>query len=186
MHEGSSVMTHKLKVGAGLVAVVAALGVGSAVLQKRAVAAANGTQAPRFEVDPLWPKPLPNHWVLGNDHRRVGGRAGSHLDHSSRGFARSEGNVRQLQSSGARSAARPRRRCWNSTGGQPDRHWGGPGKGYDWPDFEPRHHGRLQRQRLDRRQRPRHASGTPRGRKPARARRRKTSQRLAPITTIRS
>jgi DNA-binding beta-propeller fold protein YncE len=23
-------------------------------------------QAPRFEVDPLWPKPLPNHWVLGS------------------------------------------------------------------------------------------------------------------------
>ena len=22
-------------------------------------------QAPRFEVDPFWPKPLPNHWVLG-------------------------------------------------------------------------------------------------------------------------
>ena len=22
--------------------------------------------APRFEVDPLWPKPLPNHWVLGS------------------------------------------------------------------------------------------------------------------------
>ena len=22
-------------------------------------------QAPRFEVDPMWPKPLPNHWVLG-------------------------------------------------------------------------------------------------------------------------
>jgi len=59
-------MTHKLKVGAGLVAVVAALGVGSAILQKRAVAAANGGQAPRFEVNPLWPKPLPNHWVIGN------------------------------------------------------------------------------------------------------------------------
>jgi len=27
---------------------------------------AQGTiQAPRFEVDPLWPKPLPNNWVLG-------------------------------------------------------------------------------------------------------------------------
>ena len=39
-------MTHKLKVGAGLVAVVAALGVGSAVLQRRAVAAATGGQAP--------------------------------------------------------------------------------------------------------------------------------------------
>src|SRR5829696_4260136 len=23
-------------------------------------------QAPRFEVDPFWPKPLPNHWVLGS------------------------------------------------------------------------------------------------------------------------
>src|SRR5215831_5110126 len=25
-----------------------------------------GAQAPRFEVDPLWPKPLPNHWILGS------------------------------------------------------------------------------------------------------------------------
>ena len=23
-------------------------------------------QAPNFEVDPFWPKPLPNHWVLGS------------------------------------------------------------------------------------------------------------------------
>ena len=22
--------------------------------------------APRFEVDPVWPKPLPNHWILGS------------------------------------------------------------------------------------------------------------------------
>src|SRR5581483_12242101 len=22
--------------------------------------------APRFEVDPMWPKPLPNHWIYGN------------------------------------------------------------------------------------------------------------------------
>ena len=25
-----------------------------------------GLQAPRFAVDPMWPKPLPNHWILGN------------------------------------------------------------------------------------------------------------------------
>ena len=25
-----------------------------------------GGQAPNFEVDPLWPKPLPNHWLLGS------------------------------------------------------------------------------------------------------------------------
>src|SRR5258705_557724 len=23
-------------------------------------------QVPKFEVDPFWPKPLPNHWVLGS------------------------------------------------------------------------------------------------------------------------
>ena len=29
------------------------------------VEAAGGAQAPMFEVDPMWPKPLPNHWILG-------------------------------------------------------------------------------------------------------------------------
>ena len=27
---------------------------------------ASGLQAPMFEVDPLWPKPLPNHWIIGS------------------------------------------------------------------------------------------------------------------------
>ena len=26
----------------------------------------SGKQAPIFEVDPFWPKPLPNHWVTGS------------------------------------------------------------------------------------------------------------------------
>ena len=29
-------------------------------------AVADGSMAPIFEVDPLWPKPLPNHWILGS------------------------------------------------------------------------------------------------------------------------
>ena len=29
-------------------------------------AQAQGKQAPMFEVDPFWPKPLPNHWILGS------------------------------------------------------------------------------------------------------------------------
>ena len=29
-------------------------------------AASEGSVAPRFEVDPLWPKPLPNHWIIGS------------------------------------------------------------------------------------------------------------------------
>src|SRR5215468_600423 len=55
------------KTAAAFAAVVAALGVGSVVLDKKSTAhAAAGKMAPRFEVDPMWPKPLPNHWVLGN------------------------------------------------------------------------------------------------------------------------
>ena len=27
---------------------------------------AQTAQAPMFEVDPFWPKPLPNHWVTGS------------------------------------------------------------------------------------------------------------------------
>jgi DNA-binding beta-propeller fold protein YncE len=33
---------------------------------QRAGATGQTVMAPRFEVDPMWPKPLPNHWVLGN------------------------------------------------------------------------------------------------------------------------
>ena len=60
--------THRrnVVVGAGLVVLLAALGLGQFQLQKAAAAQAkNGVMAPRFEVDPLWPKPMPNHWVLG-------------------------------------------------------------------------------------------------------------------------
>src|SRR6187401_3821609 len=31
-----------------------------------AMQSARPPQAPVFEVDPYWPKPLPNHWVLGS------------------------------------------------------------------------------------------------------------------------
>ncbi len=44
---------------------VAALGAAVWILDGHSVEAAT-TQAPRFEVDPLWPKPLPNHWIMGN------------------------------------------------------------------------------------------------------------------------
>src|SRR5262249_8752705 len=55
-----------LFIGGGFVAILAGLAAGQAVLDTTATAQAqNQVQAPRFEVDPLWPKPLPNHWVLG-------------------------------------------------------------------------------------------------------------------------
>src|SRR3569833_3512109 len=68
----------------GLAATVMALWAGSSLLRNRAEAA--GVQAPRFEVDPMWLKPLPNHWVIGavigvsvdsNDHIWIIHREGS-------------------------------------------------------------------------------------------------------------
>src|SRR2546430_17474489 len=48
-------------------ALLIALGVGQRVLEQKVAAQAKSTvQAPRFEVDPYWPKPLPNHWLLGS------------------------------------------------------------------------------------------------------------------------
>jgi DNA-binding beta-propeller fold protein YncE len=55
-----------LLVGVTFLLVLAALVAGERMLEHRAVAEAAGVQAPVFEVDPLWPKPLPNHWILGN------------------------------------------------------------------------------------------------------------------------
>jgi hypothetical protein len=54
-----------LYIGLGFVATLTALGVASTWLQDKSVVHAASTMAPRFEVDPLWPKPLPNHWIMG-------------------------------------------------------------------------------------------------------------------------
>jgi hypothetical protein len=52
-------------VGTTLGAFIIALADGQSLLQNKADAQARTVQAPMFEVDPLWPKPLPNHWLLG-------------------------------------------------------------------------------------------------------------------------
>ena len=52
-------------VGVALALSVVGLGIGQALLQNKADAQANTVQAPMFEVDPFWPKTLPNNWILG-------------------------------------------------------------------------------------------------------------------------
>src|SRR5216683_3117823 len=60
-------MKRNLFIGSSLFAVMAVLGTGQHLLEQTAGAQAKGgVQAPRFEVDPMWPKPLPNHWLMGN------------------------------------------------------------------------------------------------------------------------
>ena len=116
--------------------------------------------APRFEVDPLWPKPLPNHWVLGQVIGLTDRPAGSRLDRASRQPARRQRSRRQPESAdrlllrkgaaGARIRSRRHRR----------RPLGRAGRGLRLARVESRHHDRSQGQRLDRRQR-RHRRAPP-------------------------
>ncbi|MEE2897914.1 MAG: hypothetical protein VX815_05545 [Gemmatimonadota bacterium] len=52
-----------LIIGGSLVVAIALLGVGQATLE--GVALSQTVRAPIFEIDPFWPKPLPNGWVYG-------------------------------------------------------------------------------------------------------------------------
>ncbi len=58
-------MRRDYAIGAAFLVLLCALGIGQAALD-RVAAEGKSVQAPRFEVDPMWPKPLPNHWLLGN------------------------------------------------------------------------------------------------------------------------
>src|SRR5712691_13187059 len=127
-------MKRKLYVGAIFLTLLGTLAVASVVLQKRAAVEAAGVMAPRFEVDPLWPKPLPNHWLLGQtigvsvdaqDHIWIIHRAGS-LEPGER-HATTTPPIAQC------CAPAPPVLEYDQAGNLL-RHWGGPGQGYDWPD----------------------------------------------------
>ncbi|MDR0788012.1 MAG: hypothetical protein LBG44_09125 [Gemmatimonadota bacterium] len=55
----------KLIMGGALAVAIVGLGVGQARLDA-AVRSQQQVVGPIFEVDPLWPKPLPNNWIMGN------------------------------------------------------------------------------------------------------------------------
>ena len=119
-------------VGIALITLVIALGVGWAALEKR-VAAQSGAQAPMFEVDPLWPKPLPNHWVLGSTIGvAVDGRDHVWIIHRASSLAAGERRLDADPLTGECCAAAPPVLEFDQAGNLVG-HWGGPGNGYDWP-----------------------------------------------------
>ncbi|HET9653547.1 MAG TPA: hypothetical protein VFP36_15215 [Usitatibacter sp.] len=123
-------MRRNILVGVCAVAVVGILAACQAVLQKQADAGAG--EAPRFEVDPLWPKPLPNHWLLGmtigvwvDDQDNVW------IIH--RGAATLNDNELALDKKvGECCSAAPPVLVFDPAGNLV-RSWGGPGAGYEWP-----------------------------------------------------
>ena len=58
----------QLLIGTIFVVAIGLLAITEVILQRTVQAQEGGgsVRAPRFEVDPFWPKPLPNHWVLGS------------------------------------------------------------------------------------------------------------------------
>jgi hypothetical protein len=127
-------VTQDFRNGIVIFGIIAALGVASVVLEKRSAVEAASVQAPRFEVDPLWPKPLPNHWVLGNVIG-VSVDAQDHIWLVHRGAA-----LERMETYAA--ADPPASDCCLAAppvlefdeAGNLIGHWGGPGKGFDWPD----------------------------------------------------
>src|SRR5499427_10620069 len=121
-------------IGVALVLVLLALGGASVLLQKKSVVHAATAMAPRFEVDPLWPKPLPNHWILGQtigvsvdaqDHVWIIHRAGS-LE---------PGEVHATTSPKTAQCCAPAPPVLEfDAAGNLAGSWGGAGNGYDWPD----------------------------------------------------
>ncbi len=112
--------------GAAIVSLFAGQRELSASLDRQAV------QAPVFEVDPFWPKPLPNGWLLGmvigvgvdaKDHVFIVHRGQSSLN------ARTEGGY---PVTGPCCSSAPPVLEFDPEGNLVNS-WGGPGAGYTWP-----------------------------------------------------
>jgi DNA-binding beta-propeller fold protein YncE len=95
---------------------------------------AAGVAAPRFEVDPFWPKPLPNHWVLG---QTIGVSTDSrgHVWIIHRPGTLEPGEVHATTDPPISQCCVPAPPVLEfDAAGNLVGHWGGPGHGYEWPD----------------------------------------------------
>jgi DNA-binding beta-propeller fold protein YncE len=113
---------------------VAALALG--ILLGAGAISARAEGVPQFQVDPFWPKPLPNNWLLG----QVGGVAVDAQDHV---WIIHRPRSLTADEKGA-TLNPPRNKCCVpappviefDADGNVVQAWGGPGTGYDWPGRE--------------------------------------------------
>ena len=85
-------------------------------------------RVPVFRVDPAWPKPLPNHWIVGvvvgvavdgRDHAWIVHRPNSLEPNETRSFWHAAPPVLEFAPDGTLVSS-----------------WGGPGPGFEWPQLE--------------------------------------------------
>ena len=83
---------------------------------------------PTFRVDPFWPKPLPNHWILGavagvtvdaQDHVWITHRPSTLQSNETRSIWKAAPPVLEFDTDGTLLSS-----------------WGGPGSGFEWPQLE--------------------------------------------------
>ena len=96
-------------------------------------AVTDGSMAPMFEVDPFWPKPLPNHWLLGST-------IGVGVDSRDHVWIIHRGNLANNEIPAALDPPAAEACCFAAppvlefdAEGNVVGSWGGPGQGYDWP-----------------------------------------------------
>jgi hypothetical protein len=114
---------------AWLVATVAMAGYAvAAIAQARNAQTHMPKPVPVFQIDPLWPKPLPNHWIVGavagvavdaRDHVWITHRPSTLQPNELRSIWRAAPPVLEFDGDGALVSS-----------------WGGPGAGYEWPQLE--------------------------------------------------
>jgi DNA-binding beta-propeller fold protein YncE len=121
---------------AGLI-FAAAIALSPARAQDAAQGAARQEPAiPQFAVDPFWPKPLPNNWMLG----QVSGIAVDRFDRI--WVVHRPGTLNERELAAAQNP--PAAKCCFAAppvlvfdqSGNLLRSWGGPGSGYEWPQSE--------------------------------------------------
>ena len=93
-----------------------------------AMIAQTSMQLPRYQVDPAWPKQLPNHWLVGavvgvavdaKDHVWITHRPATLQPNETRSFWKAAPPVLEFDQEGNLVSS-----------------WGGPGPGYEWPQLE--------------------------------------------------
>jgi hypothetical protein len=119
-------------IGGALVAALFTLGLSARALDQ-AAAKTDMVQAPRFEVDPMWPKPLPNNWVIGQAiGLTVDSRDHVWMVHRVDSLSANEVSQDQTPPTGTCCKKAPPVLEFDAEGNLL-RSWGGPAQGYDWP-----------------------------------------------------
>jgi len=99
--------------------------------ESETVGSMESSTTPQFRVDPFWPQPLPNNWMLG----QVAGLAVSDSDNIWIVHRPSTLDARQRGEEGMCCVPAPPVIEF-APDGSVQRSWGGPGESYEWPESE--------------------------------------------------